>query len=310
VLIIVCYIVVIAAVTSGSRAQSPVDALLREPSVNSSVVLDKYTAWGPDSALPSTGEEPNLSQSTKVGSRPNGTLSAGSLITYTITLRKAGTAAETVRVTDTLGLYYRVHDAMDFIEDPPGTLGWQGDVAGEPIPLQFVAKVVELGSLPRGETILDNQAMIAFGTQAPIKIEDEQPPKIVVHGAYAPLVSRDHFLDPYEPNDTPEEAHGPLLSTKPYMAYFPREADADDYYYIEVGKGTRVDVDLSVPNDLDLDLWIYDSENRLIAGSSRSGFGRDESVTLEPEQEGKHYIRVRRFDGVSRSQQYTVVASY
>jgi hypothetical protein len=255
--------------------------------------------------------EPDLSASTKDSCCPNARVSSNSLVTYTITLVNEGTIANNVQVTDELGTYYSVHNALDFMESPIGTLSWNGSVANEPVSLRFVAKVEAWDKLPPGDTaVLSNRIQIADGVGAPFDIEDDEPPEVVRELVHLPLLAKDYFPDPYEPNDTPEEAHGPLASRQLYTAYFPRDADRNDYYYLQDVKDTQVEIELTVPQALDLDLWIYDSEQTVIAGSARVGLGRDESVRFTPLQDGRYYVRIYRYQGLSRTDPYTLLPTY
>jgi len=52
------------------------------------------------------------------------------------------------------------------------------------------------------------------------------------HTVCLPVVYRAYFLNPYEPNDSPTQAWGPL---EPAQAYASLPDDADDWFYVEMG---------------------------------------------------------------------------
>jgi hypothetical protein len=127
---------------------------------------------------------------------------------------------------------------------------------------------------------------------------------------YLPLVLRDYFYDPYEPNNTLEQAYGPLLSNQSYVAYIPDETDPDDYYFISIVSTARVEVRLDVPDELDLDLYVYDANRKPVAWSNLSGRGVDEAVGFIPTAAITHFIRVYPFAGWSKADPYTLTVAF
>ncbi len=113
---------------------------------------------------------------------------------------------------------------------------------------------------------------------------------------YMPLTMRNSKHDFYEPNDTPEQASGPLVSGRVYRAFIWDATDQDDYYHITpLSDTTTVHVELtSIPVSRDYDLYIYydlDGEYPLVTSSARGG-NLDESVDFIPVPDRKYYIRV------------------
>lgn len=126
---------------------------------------------------------------------------------------------------------------------------------------------------------------------------------------YLPLALRNHISDLYEPNDTPEQAYGPLVSGTPYFGLFPDSADTFDYYYIDILTLEPIDIHLTVPAQLDLDLWLYRGQTA-VSGSGTVGKGIDEALEFTPEQTGIYHILVYRAVGSHPTASYALVARY
>ncbi len=256
------------------------------------------------------GRDPNLSSSTKTSNKGGEQVTPGSLVEYTVKLVNTGVLMGSVTVTDVLGNFYAFQQSEDFTESPAGTLTWNGEVGTEPVLLKFVVQVVGLDDLPVGETILDNTARIGVGDNTPLEISDQTPPKVVVkQSIFVPAVMRTYFT--CATNHTLTAACGPLPRDVPYVGYCQGGEDKrSDYFYINVVQNQRVELTLTVPEPLDLDLWVYDANRELVAGSSTAGKGERESIKFKPESGGKHYIRVYRFAGDDLTKPYTLEAKY
>jgi len=120
---------------------------------------------------------------------------------------------------------------------------------------------------------------------------------------HLPLVMRNLVIDPYEPNDTFEQAWGPLTSGQAYVAYIP-QGDPDDFYYVNFTVLYPIHIQLVVPSALDLDLYIYDANRNLVAWSNVSGYGVDEAVNFTPATTGKYYIRIYPYAGWNQADPY------
>jgi hypothetical protein len=252
-------------------------------------------------------QDPDLSTSTKSSNKGGESITPGSSVEYTIELLNTGTAADSVTVSDVLGDYYTFLQSEQFEESPKGTLTWSGPVGDESVLLKFTAKASGSDDLPAGETVLSNTAVIQVDDAEPFEIKDETPPKVIKNTIFVPVVMRMYLS--CTPNYTPEQACGPLPSGVPYVGYG-QEAEPSDYFYINVSQNQRIELTLTVPEQLDLDLWVYDANKRVVAGSSTSGTGKDESVRFRPESGGRHYIRVYRYAGDDLTKPYTLVATY
>jgi hypothetical protein len=127
---------------------------------------------------------------------------------------------------------------------------------------------------------------------------------------YLPFVVRNYFNDPYEPNDTFDEAHGPLVSGQAYISYIPDENDPDDLYFAVVGATAPLRVWLTVPAALDLDLYVYNEEHSRVSMSNVAGKGVDEALSFTPAEAGTYFIRIYPFAGWSMSSPYTLLATF
>ena len=114
---------------------------------------------------------------------------------------------------------------------------------------------------------------------------------------YLPLTLRRwtwwHQHDTYEPNDTREEAYGPLTSGQDYTSHIYLESDQRDYYTMILTSAGPIVVDLTVPACCDYDLYLYDSPTGdFIAASNYMGKGLDEHLEYSASHAGTYYILV------------------
>jgi len=129
---------------------------------------------------------------------------------------------------------------------------------------------------------------------------------------YLPTPEPSHG-DTCEPNDSWEDACGPLAPGAVYQFYIlcrdGPEID-DDLYYIHVGKTDPMAISLtSIPRDTDYDLYLYDSKGEFLDFSNKSG-NADEHILYTPGAIGKYFIRVYPWQGCSDTDPYSLVASY
>jgi hypothetical protein len=127
---------------------------------------------------------------------------------------------------------------------------------------------------------------------------------------HLPFVARNIFKDPYEPNDTFDEAHGPLVPGQAYFSYIPDDTDPSDFYYVVSAATAPLRVWLTVPSALDLDLYVYNEARELVSWSNVSGKGINEALRFTPAVAGTYFIRVYPYDGWSMSSPYTLVATF
>jgi hypothetical protein len=118
--------------------------------------------------------------------------------------------------------------------------------------------------------------------------------------------------DRYEPNNTIDQAYGPLLSGELYEAYIWNAQDKSDYYYFTSSSGVPVQIALTniAPGaDYDLYVYEYDGQYRLIASSDGTG-NVDEKISFAPVQGRTYYVRIYQFDGFSNQQPYHLRVVY
>ncbi len=128
---------------------------------------------------------------------------------------------------------------------------------------------------------------------------------------YIPLVLRSwvwwYQYDPYEPNDTPAQAYGPLSSGQVITAYIWDATDRDDYYWFQTSTSTMVTITLTnIPANCDFDLYVYyyyQGRYETAAWSNKTG-NVSENVQFTAMAGTKYYIRVYPYQGTSSSQPY------
>ena len=104
--------------------------------------------------------------------------------------------------------------------------------------------------------------------------------------------------DQNEPNNDPAQAgmRDPLPQNMPLTASFCGDDD-DDWYQIVVDASREIEIDLTVDDAQDLDLFLYESTGNgfnIIGSSNFAGFGTDERIELMVTA-GTYYIRVFPF---------------
>jgi hypothetical protein len=131
-------------------------------------------------------------------------------------------------------------------------------------------------------------------------------PKWSEYWVHLPLVVRDSFRDRYEPNDTFDQAWGPLASGQTYRAFFPSEADENDFYFFELTDAHSVEIWLSdiLPGN-DHALYLYDPAHALVDYSDNYD-DADEHIVQPSLPAGRYYVRVERFQGTTRTQPYAL----
>jgi hypothetical protein len=129
---------------------------------------------------------------------------------------------------------------------------------------------------------------------------------------YLPSIRRNLFIDAHEPNDTFEQAWGPLESGRTYHSYFPDVADEDDYFYLHTPARHSIEVWLSnLPPGNDYDLYLYnDATPHVRIGYSGEVGNVDEHIHVANLPAGKYYVGVLRIDGTSRNQPYHLRTVY
>ena len=156
--------------------------------------------------------------------------------------------------------------------------------------------------------VLLGAGLLSASSRHSTSMQPRRPSSIL----YLPTPEPSHG-DTCEPNDSWEDACGPLAPGAVYQFYIlcrdGPEID-DDLYYIHVGKTDPMAISLtSIPRDTDYDLYLYDSKGEFLDFSNKSG-NADEHILYTPGAIGKYFIRVYPWQGCSDTDPYSLVASY
>jgi hypothetical protein len=109
--------------------------------------------------------------------------------------------------------------------------------------------------------------------------------------------------DTFEPNDTPEEAAGPLAWGQAYRSYIWDEGDVD-VYFLQLDRASSILVSLTnITAVADYDLFLYDQSGGLVASSTRAV---DRELVEQSLQPGTYYVTVKSFVGFSQNNPYTL----
>jgi hypothetical protein len=109
--------------------------------------------------------------------------------------------------------------------------------------------------------------------------------------------------DTFEPNDTPEQAAGPLLWGQAYQSYIWDEGDVDVYLF-QLDQASAVQVSLTnITVVADYDLFLSNQSGDVLASSTRAV---DRELIEQSLQPGTYYVTVKPFAGFSQNDPYTV----
>jgi len=114
--------------------------------------------------------------------------------------------------------------------------------------------------------------------------------------------------DNYEPNDSCDQAHGPLTSGPTYQSWISccdQATSKNDYFYIDINTTNAINIYLTdIPAGTDYDLYLYKdpcgSPGNPVDKSNRYG-SISERISYNPFATGRYYIRVCGFRGSSTS---------
>jgi len=254
----------------------------------------------------------------------------GGLITYTIVAVNTGDSVSDVVLSDTLpgGVEFVSRSCFYDVKPSSGTGSLRFDCIDNDL-VSWERRALWLQDMPHGSRITTTFLVTVTVPEGSARwplvncaylgwdiIEEEAcytslaNPTVYVH---LPLVLRNYWSDLYEPNDTPPQAYGPLVSRKVYQAYVWDIMDQNDYYYFRPITNTEVTIELTnIPPGTDYDLYVYyyDGQTYQQVAKSRRSDNADEDVAFIPEAGEKYYIRIFQFEGFSREQPYHLVATY
>ncbi len=113
--------------------------------------------------------------------------------------------------------------------------------------------------------------------------------------------------DPNEPNDTLEEARGPVPSGEVIEGFISWAEDAD-VFFITPSAATTVTVTLQGPSDVDYDLYLLDGNANVLASSENET--SDEAIEYAPGSADTIYIVVLPYSGANPAQPYRLSIDY
>lgn len=125
---------------------------------------------------------------------------------------------------------------------------------------------------------------------------------------HAPTAGPTPWVDTFEPNNSFEQAYGPLAPGIAYRSYIWTDDD-QDYYRFEIRNLDPILLSMSGgPLAGDYDLYLYDADRNRLVKSERAG--HEEQIVYLPLRLGSYYILVRPYRGSSRQHPYTLVAIF
>ena len=109
--------------------------------------------------------------------------------------------------------------------------------------------------------------------------------------------------DSHEPNDTPEQATGPLALGQRYQSYIWDEGDVDVYTF-GIDQPLTVQISLThITAVADYDLFLSNDAGDLLASSTRAIEREAIELSLQP---GIYYVTVEPFSGFSQNEPYSL----
>jgi len=131
----------------------------------------------------------------------------------------------------------------------------------------------------------------------------------VEHNIHLPLVVKNFFISPYEPNNRAAQAYGPLQRGVAYQAY---PDDTEDWYYFNLPSTANVTVEVTNFTGGDGRLMVYaesDTTNPVSGGYWGAG---GPTMTVNPSNlsPGKYYVRVYTGGSTNTTTLYTLTVTY
>ncbi len=114
--------------------------------------------------------------------------------------------------------------------------------------------------------------------------------------------------DPYEPNDTLNQAVGPLAPGDVISAYISWPDDVDVFWFTTTTTAPIEAFLGNIPPDTDYDLYLLDSNGDVI-GFSENEIG-DEYISYTPRSAGSYWVAVVAYRGSSTSTPYSLTVQY
>lgn len=113
-----------------------------------------------------------------------------------------------------------------------------------------------------------------------------------------------------EPNDSFDQAQGPLGSADTYQGHIESEADQNDYYYFDMPAAHTVELWLrNIPDSTNYHLYLYDANTNLRGYSGNPG-NAEEHILTDTLPAGRYFVRIQRVTGYSATQPYSLQATF
>jgi hypothetical protein len=109
--------------------------------------------------------------------------------------------------------------------------------------------------------------------------------------------------DNYEPNDSFDDAVGPLAFAQPLRSYIWDEGDVDLYFFQLDQRGEIVIMLTEIPSVAHYGIMLYDAAGNLVKSATRALSYATIQTSLEP---GTYYVAVQSFSGFSRDEPYNL----
>lgn len=172
----------------------------------------------------------------------------------------------------------------------------QGQLVGVPTTVDVTSGG---GSLPLGEggllvpvNLIDT---LGQATQPGSGDGDQRGPPIVVN-------------DKFEPNDSFEQASGPVTSGQTLEGFIGSDDDVDTFFF-ETTTTSPINVQLTgIPSGVDYDLYVYQESN--VVAQSENQNEADETVEFRPATPGRYYVAVNSFRGSNPDEAYRLAVSF
>ena len=114
--------------------------------------------------------------------------------------------------------------------------------------------------------------------------------------------------DDNEPNNTFEEAAGPLIPGQTIEGYISYEDDTDVFVF-DTNTSSAISVSLTnIPAGVDYDIYVY-SSGKVVAKSENEA-SADEMVDFSPSSPGRFFVAVSSFGGISGDQPYSLAVNF
>lgn len=146
---------------------------------------------------------------------------------------------------------------------------------------------------------------------------DTNPDSSANDGAYSGIIITDigpegtsmsfnlFYRDTYEPNDSMNDAFGPLVYGREYRSFIQSEQDVDYYRFAVDKSGSILTYLENIPEDCNYDLYIYDPNQKLVAKSTKPE-NSVEVISFNTRISGTYYLKVSSMSGFSLRKRYSL----